>query len=156
MAKKQVEANHGPPKAGRSKRQVAASGDAAGSFKEAPAAKRPRGRPPKGVSVEPLATKAIATTAARRLRKAVVAAQTVTENISTMKAVATNTPRASQRKRSRGSSLSSASDAASEAPKRRSTSRKVSRGRSRYSSRSHHGGCARKARGRESFASRSE
>ncbi|KAL3203134.1 hypothetical protein MRX96_042145 [Rhipicephalus microplus] len=116
MAKKRVKANHCGPKAGRTKRQVAASGDAVGPFNEASAAKRPRGRPPKGVSVEPLATKPIATTAARRLRKAVVATQPVTENISTRKAVATNAARASRRKRSRGSSPSSASDAAIEAP----------------------------------------
>ncbi|KAL3217141.1 hypothetical protein MRX96_032575 [Rhipicephalus microplus] len=130
MAKKQVEANHGLPKAGRSKRQVAASDNAAGSFNEAAAAKRPRGRPSKGVSVEPLATKSIATTADRRLWKVVVAMQLVSANIPTSNAVMTDASRASCRKRSRGPSPSSASDAASEAPKRRNTSRKVSRGRS--------------------------
>ncbi|KAL3203144.1 hypothetical protein MRX96_042155 [Rhipicephalus microplus] len=156
MAKKRVKPNHCLPKAGRSKRQVAASDDAVGAFNEASVAKRPRGRPPKGVSVEPLETKSIATTAARRLRKAVVATQRVTDNISTRKAVATITPRASCRKRSRGSSAGSASDAAIEAPKRRSSKGKLSCGRSGHSSRSRHGGPARKARGREFRATRSE
>ncbi|KAL3203132.1 hypothetical protein MRX96_042143 [Rhipicephalus microplus] len=128
MAKNQVEVNHGLTMAGRSKHQVAASDNASGSFNEAPAAKRPRGRPSKGVSVEPLATKPIATTADRRLWKGVVATQPVSANTPTSNAVMTDVSRASCKKRSRSSSPSSASDTASEAPKRRSTSRKVSRG----------------------------
>ncbi|XP_037520790.1 uncharacterized protein LOC119397437 [Rhipicephalus sanguineus] len=65
-AKKQAEVDDCAPKAGRAKREAAA---AAGRSNEASAAKRPRGRPHKGVSVEPPAPKPIATTAARKLRK---------------------------------------------------------------------------------------
>ncbi|XP_049267478.1 collagen alpha-2(I) chain-like [Rhipicephalus sanguineus] len=65
VSKEQAEAIHGAPKAGRAKRQAAAANNAAGPSNEAPAAKRPRGRPPKAVSVEPLAPKPIATTVGR-------------------------------------------------------------------------------------------
>ncbi|KAH7984044.1 hypothetical protein HPB52_016513 [Rhipicephalus sanguineus] len=118
-----------------------------------PAAKRPRGRPPKAVSVEPLAPKP---TAARKTRKVEDAAQPATETPSNSKAVPTKAQRVSRRKRSRSSSPSSTVDTASDAPKRRSARRKVSRGRSRHSSRSRHGGRARKGRSRQSSASRSE
>ncbi|XP_037526881.1 histone H1, gonadal-like [Rhipicephalus sanguineus] len=125
MPKKEAEANRGPPKAGRGKRQVAADDDAAGPSNEATAAKRSRGRPPKVVSVEPLAPKPIATTAARKSRKAVQATQPESENPSAGKAVATRAPRVRRAKRSRSSSASSNNDTASEAPKRRSTKRKA-------------------------------
>ncbi|KAH7983999.1 hypothetical protein HPB52_016065 [Rhipicephalus sanguineus] len=80
MVKKQADDNHGPPKAGRVKYQAAADGNAAGLSNEAPAAKRPRGRPSKGVAMEQLAPKPIARTAARKLRKAADAAQPECEN----------------------------------------------------------------------------
>ncbi|XP_037512401.1 histone H1, gonadal-like [Rhipicephalus sanguineus] len=146
MAKKQAVANHGPPKAGRVKCQAAADDNAAGPSNEAPAAKRPRGRPPKGVSVDRLAPMPIAISVARKLRKAADATQPASPSSS--RAVATKAPRSS--------SPSITNDTASEAPKRRSARRRVSRGRSRHSSRSRHSGRARKAPSRESSPTRSE
>ncbi|KAL1414875.1 hypothetical protein MTO96_007135 [Rhipicephalus appendiculatus] len=70
MEKKQAEVKHGPRKSGRAKHRAYADDNAAGPSNEASPSKRPRGRPPKGVSVEPLAPKPSATTAARKLRKA--------------------------------------------------------------------------------------
>ncbi|KAL1474510.1 hypothetical protein MTO96_037918 [Rhipicephalus appendiculatus] len=111
---------------------------------------------PRVVSVEPLAPKPIATTAARMLLKAADPTNRARENPSTSKAAATEAPRASRRKPSRSSSLGSTNDAASEAPKHRSAKRKVSCGGSRHSSRSRHSGRASKARSRESSATWSE
>ncbi|KAL1450322.1 hypothetical protein MTO96_043939 [Rhipicephalus appendiculatus] len=146
MANKQAEASRGPPKAWQARRQAAADDNTAGPSNEASAVKRPRGRPPKGVSGEPLAPKPIATTAARKVRKTADATQPASERSSTSQADATKAPTVSRRKRSRSSSPSSTNDTASEAPERGSARRKASRGISRHSSRSRHGGRARKAR----------
>ncbi|KAL1422864.1 hypothetical protein MTO96_000443 [Rhipicephalus appendiculatus] len=87
---KKAEGDENPPKAGRqAKRQaaaVAAADNGAGPSKEDPAAKRPRGRPPKTVSVEPLAPEPVATTAARKLRKAADVSQPASENPTNIKA----------------------------------------------------------------------
>ncbi|KAL3183055.1 hypothetical protein MRX96_006838 [Rhipicephalus microplus] len=57
MPKKQAEVDENPSKAGRqAKRQTADAADN-GPTSEAPAAKRPRGRPRKAVATEPLAPK---------------------------------------------------------------------------------------------------
>ncbi|KAL1435216.1 hypothetical protein MTO96_011138 [Rhipicephalus appendiculatus] len=150
--KKQAEADHVLPKGRRAKRLSAADDSTASPSYEASAAKRPRGRPPKGVSAELLAPKPIATAAARKLRKAANATQPASEDPSTSKAAATKSPRVSRRKRSRSSFPSNTNDTDIEAPKHRSAKREVSRGRSRRSSRSRHGGRARKARCHESSA----
>ncbi|XP_037508392.1 translation initiation factor IF-2-like [Rhipicephalus sanguineus] len=121
MAIKKAEGTTDPPKAAeRAKRQAAVAGSGACPSNEAPAPKRPRGRPPKAVSVAPLAPKPVATTAARKLRKAAKATQPESENPSTSKAVATKAPGVSRRKRSGSSSPSNANDTAGEAPRRRS------------------------------------
>ncbi|KAL1424439.1 hypothetical protein MTO96_020223 [Rhipicephalus appendiculatus] len=104
MPKKKAEGDEKPPKAGRqSKRQAtaAAADDGAGPSSEAPPAKRPRGRPPKAVSVEPLAPEPVATTAARKLRKAADVSQPASENPANIKAVPTKARRVSRRKRSK-------------------------------------------------------
>ncbi|KAL1424457.1 hypothetical protein MTO96_020241 [Rhipicephalus appendiculatus] len=155
---KKAEGGENPPKAGRqAKRQAApaaaaAADNGAGPSNENPPAKRPRGRPPKAVSVEPLAPEPAATTAARRLRKAADVSQPASENPTNIKAVPTKARGVSRRKRSRSSSTTTINDTASEPPKRRNARRKVSRGRSRSSSRGRHGGHARKARGPASSA----
>nr|XP_037282396.1 RNA-binding protein with serine-rich domain 1-like [Rhipicephalus microplus] len=126
MPKKQAEVDENPSKAGRqAKRQAADAADnGAGPTSEAPAAKRPRGRPRKAVAAEPLAPKPVATTKeARKSRKKEGAAEPATENPSTSKA-ATKAPRTGRKKGSRSPPRRSASDAASEAPKRRRASRK--------------------------------
>ncbi|XP_049267204.1 serine/arginine-rich splicing factor 4-like [Rhipicephalus sanguineus] len=148
MAKKRAEENHGPPEARRAKRQAPSDARATSASNGALAAKRPRGRPPNCVSAEPLAPKPIATTAARKSRKAAEATQPESENPSASQAVATRAPRASRRKRPRISFPSSTNDMANEALKCRSAKRNVSVGRSRHSSRRRHSGCARKARSR--------
>ncbi|KAL3183054.1 hypothetical protein MRX96_006837 [Rhipicephalus microplus] len=124
MPKKQAEVDENPSKAGRqAKRQTADAADN-GPTSEAPAAKRPRGRPRKAVATEPLAPKPVATTtAARKSRKKEGAAEPATENPSTSKA-ATRAPRTGRKKGSMSPPRRSASDAASEAPKRRRASRK--------------------------------
>ncbi|XP_037503615.2 uncharacterized protein LOC119378613 [Rhipicephalus sanguineus] len=73
MTQKPEDAKEDPPEAGRVRRQAAtaataaaAADDVPGPSTETPAAKRPRGRPPKAVSVEPIAPKP---TAARKSRK---------------------------------------------------------------------------------------
>ncbi|KAL1435217.1 hypothetical protein MTO96_011139 [Rhipicephalus appendiculatus] len=123
MVKKQAEADQVPPKGRRAKRQSAADDSTASRSYEAPAAKRPLGRPPKGVSVELLAPKPIATTAARKLRKAADATPPSSENPSTSDAAATKAPIVSRRKRSRSSSTSTIHDTPSEVPKHRSAKR---------------------------------
>ncbi|KAL1446905.1 hypothetical protein MTO96_028702 [Rhipicephalus appendiculatus] len=126
MAKKQAEANHGPPKTGRENRQAVADRNVARPSNEAPAAKRSLGRPPlQGVSMEPLAAKPIVTTMARKLRKAADATRPASKNPSTSKAVPTKDPRTSRRKRSRSSSTSAINGTASEPPKRRSAEGKM-------------------------------
>ncbi|KAH7984455.1 hypothetical protein HPB52_020984 [Rhipicephalus sanguineus] len=122
MPKKQEDGKEDPPKAGRAKPQAA--DDAPGPSTETPAAKRPRGRPPKAVSVDPLAPIPIAATAARKLRKAEDVAQPETESPSTSKAVPTKARRLSPRKRPRSSSSSGTVDTASDAPKRRRAKRR--------------------------------
>ncbi|XP_037508390.2 histone H1.0-like [Rhipicephalus sanguineus] len=124
MPKKQEEGKEDPPNVERAQRQAAADENAAGTSNEAPAPKRPRGRPPKAVPVEPIAPKPIATTAARKLRKTADATEPASENPFTSKAVKPKAPRVSRRKRSRSSSASSANDTASEAPMRRSARRR--------------------------------
>ncbi|KAL3171395.1 hypothetical protein MRX96_013611 [Rhipicephalus microplus] len=155
MAKKQAKANSGPPKTGREKRLAAADKNAAGPSNDAPATKRPRGRPPKASSEGPLAPTPTVATPAPKLRKAVGVTQLKGENASARKNVAAKTPRVTRRKRSRSFSSSSTNDTASEAPKRH-RSNQVSRGRSRHSSRSRHSGRARKTRGRRSSSASTE
>ncbi|KAL1433209.1 hypothetical protein MTO96_012794 [Rhipicephalus appendiculatus] len=121
MPRKQAEGDEDRPKAGRQvKSQAGAAADnAAGPSNEDPAAKRPRGRPPKAVSEEPLAPKPIATTAVRKLRKKADVSHPANENPSTGKAVDTKAPRKSRRKRSRSSFPSISSDTASQSAERR-------------------------------------
>ncbi|KAL1480638.1 hypothetical protein MTO96_050858 [Rhipicephalus appendiculatus] len=156
MTKKQAEASHSPPKAGRAKRRAAADDRVGGRSNEALAAKRPRGRPPKGASVEPLAPKVIATTRGRKLKKAADSMQPASENLSTNEVISTKASIVRRRRLSSSSSPSITNGTASEAPKYRSAERKASRGRSRRSSRSRHGGPARNASSRESSATQSE
>ncbi|KAL3183052.1 hypothetical protein MRX96_006835 [Rhipicephalus microplus] len=113
MPKKQAEVDENPSKAGRqAKRQTADAADN-GPTSEAPAAKRPRGRPRKAVATEPLAPKPVATTtAARKSRKKEGAAEPATENPSTSKA-ATRAPRTGRKK----GSMSPPSDAVREKPR---------------------------------------
>ncbi|KAL3182781.1 hypothetical protein MRX96_034422 [Rhipicephalus microplus] len=113
MVKKAVEADGVPPKAGRGKRQAAADQNAAASSNEAAATKRPRGRPPKTSSEGPLAPTPIASTPARKLRKATEVMQPEGENPSTSKEVAAKAPRIRRTKRSRSSSPKSPNDTAS-------------------------------------------
>ncbi|KAL1424441.1 hypothetical protein MTO96_020225 [Rhipicephalus appendiculatus] len=114
---KKAEGDENPPKAGRqAKRQAAptaaADDHAAGPSNEAPPAKRPRGRPPKAVSVEPLAPEPVATTVVRKLRKKADASQPANENPTNIKAVPTKARRVSRRKRSRSSSTTTINDTA--------------------------------------------
>ncbi|KAL3182786.1 hypothetical protein MRX96_034427 [Rhipicephalus microplus] len=99
-----------------------------------------------------LAPTPIASTPARKLRKATEVTQPEGENPSTSKEVAAKAPRMRRTKRSRSSSSESPNYTASEGPKRRPP-KKVSRGRSRHSSRSSYAGPDRKARTRCSSAS---
>ncbi|KAH7985469.1 hypothetical protein HPB52_025616 [Rhipicephalus sanguineus] len=129
MTQKPEDAKEDPPEAGRVRRQAAtaataaaAADDVPGPSTETPAAKRPRGRPPKAVSVEPIAPKP---TAARKSRKVEDAAQPATETPSTSKAVPTKARRVSRKKRSRSSSPSSTVDTASDAPRRRGARRRT-------------------------------
>ncbi|KAH7957674.1 hypothetical protein HPB52_021189 [Rhipicephalus sanguineus] len=127
MPKKQEDGKEDPPKTVREKRQSAAAADnAPGPSNEAPAAKRPRGRPPKALSVEPRAPKPIASTAARKLRKA-DAAQPANEGHSTSREVPSKATRAIRKKRSRSRSPSSANETESEAPRHRSAKRRAIR-----------------------------
>ncbi|KAL1424445.1 hypothetical protein MTO96_020229 [Rhipicephalus appendiculatus] len=91
---KKAEGDENPPKAGRqAKRQAAAADDhAAGPSNEAPPAKRPRGRPPKAVSVEPLAPKPVTTTAVRKLGKKADESQPASEDPSRGKAFPNQSP----------------------------------------------------------------
>ncbi|KAL3246161.1 hypothetical protein MRX96_057896 [Rhipicephalus microplus] len=86
----------------------AAVDNGAGPSHQVPAVKRPRGRPPKIVAVQPQVPDPVATTAARKLRKKVDASEPTGEKPSTGKTVLTNTPRASRRKRSRSAPLEAA------------------------------------------------
>ncbi|XP_037502073.1 brain acid soluble protein 1 [Rhipicephalus sanguineus] len=127
MPKKQEDGKEDPPKTVREKRQSAAAADnAPGPSNEAPDAKRPRGRPPKALSVEPRAPKPIASTEARKLRKA-DAAQPENEGHSTSREVPSKATRAIRKKRSRSRSPSSANETESEAPRHRSAKRRSTR-----------------------------
>ncbi|KAH8032931.1 hypothetical protein HPB51_003885 [Rhipicephalus microplus] len=137
MAKKQAEANRGPQKTGRGKCQATADENVAGPSIEAPATKRPQGRPPKASSEGPITPMPNVATPARNLRRAADVTMPEGEKPSARKDVAANAPRVTHTKRSRSFSPSSTSDTASEAPERH-RSKKVSNAQSRYSSRSQH------------------
>ncbi|KAL3171394.1 hypothetical protein MRX96_013610 [Rhipicephalus microplus] len=129
MAKKQAEANRGPQKTGRGKRQATADENVAGPSIEAPATKRPQGRPPKASSGGPITPMPNVATPARNLRRAADVTMPEGEKPSARKDVAANAPRVTHTKRSRSFSPSSTSDTASEAPERH-RSKKVSNAQS--------------------------